>query len=399
MEDHQWEAARADAHALGSRIAGIRETVPLHLAGGRILAADLTAAYPMPHWATSAMDGYAVNGTGPWKLLRAHAANPAAADRVVLADGEASAVVTGSLIPEGATAILRVEHSTLQGSLLSSERTLRAGDDIRPSGTEASAGDLLAAAGTLLRAGVIATAAVAGHDELPVAAVPPVHLVFTGDEVITSGHPTPGQVRDGFSPVLPLVVAALGGTVASSTRIGDTLAATIAAIDGEDARAAALVVTTGGTGFSDRDFVRAAVSAIGGREAISSVAMRPGHPSMVAVLPDNRLLVALPGNPLAALMAVATLVDPILRGANGSALAELHAATSATDFSKLPGRTRLIPARWVPAVGGAGPDALAPAEHVAPAMLRGLAAADAILVVGPDGATSGDPVPYLRLPW
>ncbi|WP_411732671.1 molybdopterin molybdotransferase MoeA [Paeniglutamicibacter sp.] len=399
MEDHQWAAARNDAHALGARIAGTPETVPLHLAGGRILAADLVAGYPMPHCATSAMDGYAVNGPGPWRLLKVLAANPGAGDRVVLAAGEATAVVTGSLIPEGATSILRVEHSTLQGSRLSSERTLRPGTDIRPSGTEASAGELLAVAGTLLRAGVIATAAVAGHDEIPVAAVPAVHLVFTGDEVITSGRPAPGQVRDGFSPVLPQVIADLGGRVVGSARIGDTLAATIEAIDGDDARAADLVVTTGGTGFSDRDFVRAAVRAIGGTEAISSVAMRPGHPSMVAVLPGNRVLVALPGNPLAALMAVATLVDPILRGACGSELAELRSAPSATDFARLPGRTRLVPARWVPADGGIGPDLLAPAEHVAPAMLRGLAAADAILVVGPDGATAGAPVPYLRLPW
>lgn len=399
MEDHQWAAAREDAHALGARIAGAPESVPLHQAGGRILAADLVTAYPMPHCATSAMDGYAVNGPGPWRLLKALAANPGAGDNTALSAGEATAVVTGSLIPEGATSILRVEHSTLEGATLTSDRTLRAGADIRPSGTEAVAGELLAAAGTLLRAGVIATAAVAGHDELLVAAVPAVHLVFTGDEVITSGHPGPGQVRDGFSPVLPQVVAALGGSVASSSRIGDTLAATVAAIDGDEARAAALVVTTGGTGFSDRDFVRAAVRSIGGEEIISSVAMRPGHPSMVALLPGNRLLVALPGNPLAALMAVATLVDPILRGACGSELATLGSASSATDFAVLPGRTRLVPARWVPASGGRGPDLLAPAEHVAPAMLRGLAAADAILVVGPGGVAAGDPVPYLRLPW
>lgn len=399
MEDHQWAAARSDAHALGARIAGIPETVPLHQAGGRILAADLVAGYPMPHCATSAMDGYAVSGPGPWRLLTALAANPGAAERVVLAAGQASAVVTGSLIPEGATSILRTEHSTLHGTMLSGDRPLRPGADIRPAGIEATAGDLLAPAGTALRAGVIATAAVAGNDNLLVAAIPGVHLVFTGDEVITFGHPAPGQVRDGFSPVLPQVISALGGGVASSARIGDTLAATIAAIDGEDARAAALVVTTGGTGFSDRDFVRAAVREIGGQEVVSSVAMRPGHPSMVAVLPGNRLLVALPGNPLAALMALATLVDPILRGACGSALAELRLAPSATDFSTLPGRTRLVPARWVPAADGRGPDALAPAEHVAAAMLRGLAAADAILVVGPEGARAGAPVPYLRIPW
>ena len=118
---------------------------------------------------------------------------------------------------------------------------------------------------------------------------------------------------------------------------------------------------------------------------------------MLARLPGDRLLVALPGNPLAALMAVATLLDPILRGACGRPLARLRTAAGASDFPALPGRTRLVPAGWIGTPEG--PDALAPAEHIAPAMLRGLAAADAILVVGPEGARQGAPVPYLRLPW
>lgn len=397
MKDQSWDGARTEAHRLGTLIAAAAQTVPLHLAAGRILAADLVTAYPMPHCATSAMDGYAVNGTGPWQLLRKLAGNPGAGEDLVLASGEATAVVTGSLVPEGTTAILRVEHSRLEGGQLHGDRHLRPGADIRPAGTEAAKGELLARAGTPLRAGVVATAAVSGHDELLVAATPSVHLVFTGDEVIARGHPAPGQVRDGFSPVLPQVVAALGGTVGSAVRIGDSLEATVAAIDSASARAANIIVTTGGTGFSDRDFVRAAVRETGGTEVVPSIAMRPGHPSMLSTLPGNRLLVALPGNPLAALMAVATLLDPLLRGATGRAPARLRTATCTAEFAPLPGRTRLVPARWVP--GSFAPDALAPAEHVSPAMLRGLAAADAILVVGPAGASAGAPASYLRLPW
>ncbi len=397
MKDHSWHGARTDAHRLGTRIAAVPETVPLHLAAGRILAADLVTAYPMPHCATSAMDGYAVSDAGPWELLRARAGNPGAGESLVLAPGQATAVVTGSLVPEGATAVLRLEHSRMEGGLLHGECRLHPGADIRPAGTEAAQGELLARAGTRLRAGVIATAAVSGHDQLPVAATPLVHLVFTGDEVVSSGHPAPGQVRDGFSPVLPQVVAALGGTAGSSVRIGDSLEETVAAIDSAQARAASIIVTTGGTGFSDRDFVRAAVDEVGGTEMVSSIAMRPGHPSMLSTLPGNRLLVALPGNPLAALMAVATLLDPMLRGATGREPATLRTAICAADFAPLPGRTRLVPALWVP--GSGGPDALAPAEHVSPAMLRGLAGADAILVVGQDGASAGAPVSYLCLPW
>lgn len=397
--DHDWDHARREAHRLGSELRPAPETVPLHLAGGRVLARDLVARYPIPHCATSAMDGFAVSGPAPWRLLDAVAHNPAEGAGTSLAPGEAVAVVTGSLIPAGAEAIVRLEHTTGRDGLLSADRPPAAGADIRPAGTEAAPGDVLQGAGTVLRAGVVATAAVAGYDELQVAARPRVHLVYTGDEVVTSGTPAPGEVRDGFSPVLPLIVGALGGQAHGSTRIGDSLEQCLEALTGVQALAADIVVTTGGTGFSDRDFVRAAAAQLGGREVVSSIAMRPGHPSMLALLPDGRILVALPGNPLAALMAVATLLDPLLRGACGIDPEEPGHAPSAVDFAPLPGRHRLIPARWVRSADPLAADALAPAEHVGSAMLRGLAGAEAVLVIPPAGARAGSPVGYLGLPW
>ncbi|GAA1497921.1 molybdopterin molybdotransferase MoeA [Paeniglutamicibacter kerguelensis] len=397
--DHGWEQARQDAHRLGRALRLTPELVPLHQAGGRVLARDLVARYPIPHCATSAMDGFAVSGQGPWRLLNAVAPNPAESAGVSLAPGEAVSVVTGSLIPEGAESIIRLEHTIERDGLLTSDRTVSPGADIRPAGTEATPNDVLQAAGTVLCAGVVATAAVAGYDELLVAARPRVHLVYTGDEVTTSGTPAPGQVRDGFSPVLPQIIAALGGRAASAARIGDSQAQSLAALTDVQALAADIVITTGGTGFSDRDFVRSAAAELGGKEIISSIAMRPGHPSMLAALPDGRILVALPGNPLAALMAVATLVDPLLRGACGTEPEEPGRALGTADFAPLPGRHRLIPARWVRSGDPLVPDALAPAEHVGSAMLRGLSGAEAILVIPPAGARAGTPVGYLRLPW
>lgn len=399
MPEHDWKRARQEAHRLGRGLKLAPELLPLHDVGGRVLAQDLVARYPIPHCATSAMDGFAVCGPGPWRVRNAVAPNPAEGTGISLAPGEAVAVVTGSLIPTGTDCIIRIEHTTERDGLLATDRPQPPGADIRPAGTEATPHEVLQSSGTVLRAGVVATAAVAGYDELLVAARPKVHLVYTGDEVITSGMPAPGQVRDGFSPVLPQIVRALGGQPVSAARIGDSQDQSIAALTDDSARAADIVVTTGGTGFSDRDFVRSAVAELGGEEVISSISMRPGHPSMLAVLPDARLVVALPGNPLAALMAVTTLLDPLLRGACGTETADLGQAISAVDFAPLSGRHRLIPARWVRSADPAAPDALAPAEHVGPAMLRGLSGADAILVVPPAGARAGTPVGYLGLPW
>lgn len=399
MNEHDWDTAREDAHALGTRMRLTPETVSLHHAGGRVLAQDLLARYPIPHCATSAMDGYAVSGTGPWTVLNAHANNPAEEAGVGLHPGEAVAVVTGSQIPAGTSVILRSENTSVSGQFLSTHHVPTTGTDIRPAGTEAQAGDILQEHGTALRAGVIATAAVAGYDELLVTALPKIHCIYTGNEVVTEGTPQPGQVRDGFSPVLPLIIESLGAVSWGSTRIGDSLEETVAAFSSTQAQSADIIVTTGGTGFSARDFIRPAAQALGGQEVISSIAMRPGHPSMMSVLDDQRILIALPGNPLAALMAVMTLLDPLLRGANGTKLAPLRSALSAETLRALPGRYRLIPARWVPSNTPDEVDRVIPAEHVGSAMLRGLSGAQLILVIPPAGVVAGKPVPYLELPW
>ena len=100
--DHTWEEARQAAFDAGTPIpAG---PVPLELALGRRLDQDIVALQEMPHYASSAMDGWTVNGTGPWVLTEP--GKP-------LGQGQASPVVTGGVIPPGSQAVLRVESGQL----------------------------------------------------------------------------------------------------------------------------------------------------------------------------------------------------------------------------------------------------------------------------------------------
>ncbi|WP_225873817.1 molybdopterin molybdotransferase MoeA [Zafaria cholistanensis] len=397
--DLSWPAARAAAWEAGAHLAAHLpgpETVPLPAAAGRVLAADLRARYALPHYASSAMDGWAVAGPGPWRLPPATPAGHG--EPPPLAAGQAVPILTGGALPQGTTAVLRRERGTVSEDVLTvtGGSALPDGTDIRPAGTEAGEGDLLLPRGTRLVPGAVAVAAVAGADTVPVAAPVPVRLVFTGDEVVTSGIPAPGQVRDAFGPVLPACVAGLGGTVDSTARIGDSLEATLEALDGTAARRARILVTTGGTGASPADHVRPAARALGAEFLIDGIAMRPGHPALLARFPDGRLLLALPGNPLAALVAVATLLEPALRAAAGQPASSPVPCRAAGDAPPLPGRHRLVPARWI----GSGADrALAPAEHVGSAMMRGLALADALLVIPPEGLREGADACWLPLPW
>ncbi|MFB0835384.1 molybdopterin molybdotransferase MoeA [Arthrobacter halodurans] len=403
MRGTDWHAARSAAHAAGASVRAIlppAERVGLADAAWRVLDTGLCALHPLPHYASSAMDGWVVAGGGPWILVPARAAGAG------LAPGEAAEIVTGGALPAGTTAVLRREHGRPApaptggdgrpgGTLLFAEHDPRPGLDIRPAATESAEGDLLLAAGTRMTPAALAVAALAGHDRLAVAPDVGVALVLTGDEVVTSGLPGPGFVRDGFGPVLPHCVRGLGGTVLSATRIGDDRGATLDAIDGTAARRAAIVVTTGGTGGSSADHLRPAAAALGAEILVDGVAMRPGHPALLGRMPDGRILLCLPGNPLAALVAVATLLEPVLRGAAGRPPSAPRRAASAAAFAPLPGRHRVVPAAWADGAGCA----LVPAEHIGSAMMRGLADADALLVVPPEGLEAGAPAAYLPLPW
>lgn len=370
--------------------------LPLALAAGHTLTRDIAALQELPHYASSAMDGWAVNGGGPWDLTGREPA---------LFPGQASVIATGGLVPVGAQSILRKEsgqiHQDADGRLLlrlndnAKEGEPGPGQHIRPSGEEAAAGEVLIPAGTTLNPGHIALAAVAGHDRLQVQPRPAVGVVLTGSEVVTSGVPEPGQVRDTFGPQLGMVISLLGGTPAGSVRIGDSYAEWLAALGGSEAfpgRLPDVTITTGGTGCSGTDHFRAAVSALGGQLLLDGIAMRPGHPAVLAELPDGRFVVGLPGNPLAAMMALITMGGPLLEALGGSRLSAVGEVTSAADVDPCPGRTRLIPCRFIEGLAF-------PASHTGPGMMRGLAWADGVMAVPPGGVQSGEPVPVVPLPW
>jgi len=383
-----WADARQLAHRCALPLPA--STVTLSEGIGRVLTSAVTAQRSMPHYASSAMDGWAVSGNGPWKITTS--APP-------LGAGEASVIATGGLVPTGATAVLRKEsgYVTLEGHL---ELTHDArpgetlpGRHIRPAGEEATAGDILIPAGTLLNPAHIALAAVAGHDQVQVQRKPRVAVVLTGSEVVTSGEPGPGQVRDAFGPQLHTVISQLGGEPAGQRRIGDSYDDWMAALSVDPTAAwADVTVTTGGTGKSGTDHFRDAIAALGGTLLLDGVAMRPGHPAVLAELPDGRFIIGLPGNPLAAMMSLMTLGEPLLAALGNRPLASARYVTSGADIDPDPGRTRLMPCSLIHGLA-------VPASHTGPGMMRGLAWADGYMAVPPEGVVAGATVPVLPLPW
>ncbi|HWG99246.1 MAG TPA: molybdopterin molybdotransferase MoeA [Pilimelia sp.] len=394
-----WAAARSLAYAAGLAAAAPPVRVPLPEADGLVLAEPLTARTDLPAFPTSSVDGWAVRGPAPWRVVgRVLAGAPAPP---LTQDGTAVEIATGAMVPRGAAAVVRVEESrrTADGLVTGAPRPQ---PEWRERGEEAAAGEALLPAGTVVTPAVLGLAASCGHDALTVRAAPRAALRVFGDELLTVGPPGDGRVRDALGPSVPAWLRRYGAAVptapaGSAAPVADTLAAHVSAIRSALADAE-LVCTTGGTMHGPVDHLHPALGALGGEYVVNTVAVRPGFPMLVARVPGPdgrpRFVAGLPGNPQSAVVALVSLVAPLLAGLCGRP--EPEPATVRLG-APVPGRgdfTHLALVRVDRADGAAYP-----VRHVGSAMLRGLALADGFAVIEP--GTSGEPgarVPLVPLP-
>ncbi|MFI6096071.1 molybdopterin-binding protein [Lentzea sp. NPDC051213] len=244
------------------------------------------------------------------------------------------------------------------------------GKHIRRRGEDWTAGDELVPSGTLVSPAVIGLAAGAGHDTLLVHRRPRVAVIVTGDELLHAGPPHPGRVRDAIGPMLPGLLT--GADLLGTTHLRDDPAALADALTFDQAD---VLVTCGATSVGPADHLRRVLAELGAEILVSGVACRPGHPQLLAVLPDGRCVVGLPGNPFAALAAVLTLLRPLLETLGGHTVRPARTAWLG-DVGAHPRDTRLVP------VATAGGEAV-PVGHDKPGSLWGAALADALAVVPP----------------
>jgi molybdopterin molybdotransferase len=395
-----WAKARAAAYEAGRATRPEPTDVPLAAADGLTLAAPLTTLTDLPAFPTSSVDGYATRGPGPWPVVGRVLAGSVPGP---LAPGEAVEIATGAMVPTGTEQIIRVEESTLDADGRVNGQG-RSTPEWREPGDEAAKGEDLLPAGLTITPALIGLAAACGYETLTVVPAVRAAVVVFGDELLTSGPPGDGRVRDALGPQVPAWLRRLGATVVPEAAGGDPVADTLEAHISAIAAAldvADVVCTTGGTMHGPVDHLHPALAELGASYVANTVAVRPGFPMLLASVPGRRprFVAGLPGNPQSAIVALMSLVEPLLAGLAGRPAPSLSSVRLAEP---VPGRgefTHLVLVR-TGQQGTAGSDGAArPVGHAGSAMLRGLAQADGFAVIEPGtNGEVGQTVPLVALP-
>ncbi len=254
------------------------------------------------------MDGWAVAGEyDGYRLVGESRAGHAYGD--ALDAGEAVAISTGAVVPQGATAVVRREKAEATHDRLTI-RDYREGRDIRARGCDFLRGATLATQGERLDHFAIARLAAGGFGQTPVYLAPSIALLATGDEIVPAGKPAlEGQNYDALTPAIEARLTSCRFAVHPLGRVPDCDGAILEAVRGMDA---GLVIITGGASGGKHDRVRQALDPLGLKVIVPKIAMRPGKPFWFGKLADGRLVFGLPGNPVAALLCLELFVLPAL---------------------------------------------------------------------------------------
>jgi molybdopterin molybdotransferase len=373
------------------------ERVPLDSAAGRVLAEPGRALVDLPPFPSSAMDGYAVRAADtPGRLpvvARIAAGRPAES---VLGAGEAMAISTGGVVPEGADAVVPIEYVVEHDNVVELAVPASAGAHVRVRGGDLRAGDEVVPAGVRLGPAQLGALAASGVPEVVCAAVPRAAVLATGTELRHPGETLgPGEVYEANGLILETQLRSAGASVERLAAVADD----------EDAHREALarglehdvLVTSGGVSVGPHDLVRSVESQLGVDEVFWRVAVKPGKPVSFGVR-ERTLVFGLPGNPVSSLVGFELFVRPAVLALQGlvDPLPRFEPGTLAAALKRSPARDQLVRARRRAAEGTVELEPLTGQESH---MIARAAAADALVLVprGDAELPAGSAVRYLRL--
>ncbi len=302
------------------------ERAGLMEAHGRFLAEAVLSREDLPQAGRSSMDGFAVRAAD---TFGASEGNPAylecvgslridAAPNFALGPGECAAITTGGILPEGADAVVMVEHTQeLGGGTVEIRKSLAPHDNIMLRGEDARAGEAALARGTRLRAQELGFLAALGFDSALVRRRPRAAVLSTGDELVdVSAVPRLGQVRDVNTVAVCALVSEAGAEPVALPRAPDRLEAIVAAMERGLAECDMLFLS-GGSSVGARDLTVEAVERLpDSRLLVHGVQVSPGKPTILAtamVKGRSKPIWGLPGQVTSAQVVMHAFGMPFLR--------------------------------------------------------------------------------------
>jgi len=367
------------------------ETVALEAAHGRVPGEPLRAPHDLPGFPRSTVDGYALRAADtygaseglPSYLDVVGSVAMGRAPSVAVGPGTAVAMPTGGVIPDGADAVVMVEHTQeAMAGTIEVVRPVAPGEGLVRADEDARAGAEVLPAGRPLRAQDLGLLAAAGVTTVAVHARPRVAILSTGDEVVppATSELTLGEVRDASAVALTALVRQAGGEPDARGIVPDDRDALRGALTAAVAQCDVVVVSAGSS-VGARDETAAVVAELGDPGIWThGIALRPGKPTLLAQAGDVPVI-GLPGNPRSALVVFRLVGMPVVRLVGGM-----------TDPPPEP-RLRARLERDIPSAAGrfdvvqvAVRDGVATPLFGASALLSVLTAADGFVVV-PDEAT------------
>lgn len=293
--------------------------IPANATRNRWLAEDHKATRTQPAEDLSAMDGYAISGDGPWKMVgESKAGTPY--DQA-LRPGECTRISTGAHLPAGAQSVLIQENADVDGRQVTARETPSVGKHIRRAGFDFAAGETVLRKGTQITPATIALAVSAGIGAISEVTPPSIAILDSGDELVDAGEPcAPHQIPASNGAMLGAMLYPYVGLVEMLGPVPDDPEKLTQAFNaGEDNH---ILITSGGASVGDHDLVRPTLAKLGAKIDFWKVAIKPGKPLMVATRElewGRQVILGLPGNPVSSFVTAFLFALPLVRKCMGAA--------------------------------------------------------------------------------
>jgi len=301
------------------------ESVSVDSALGRVSAADVVAAHPLPEFPRTTVDGYAVRAADtfgatdslPTYLSLIGEVPMGNAPSFEVVSGQCALIHTGGMLPKGADAVVMIEYTQSVGAETSNPeieifKSVADGENVIRIGEDVAKDQLVIPKGTVLRPAEIGGLMALGVTVLRVVSNVKVGLISTGDEVIEPNQrPRQGQVRDINTYTLGALIEKSGGVPVRYGIIGDDFEL----LKNVAAKALAecdVVIITAGSSASTRDMTADVIRQLGQPGVlVHGINTRPGKPTILGAC-NGKPVIGLPGNPVSALVNGYLFVVPVI---------------------------------------------------------------------------------------